>query len=33
MGISFGASDVSINLIVSAMDTQAAVLALHTLVD
>jgi aspartate kinase len=33
MGISFGASDVSINLIVSATDTQAAVLALHTLVD
>jgi aspartate kinase len=33
LGISFGASDVSINLIVSATDTQPAVLALHTLVD
>ncbi|RPJ49984.1 MAG: aspartate kinase [Chloroflexi bacterium] len=32
LGISFGASDVSINLIVSARDTQAAVRALHTLV-
>ncbi len=32
LGISFGASDVSINLIVSASDTQAAVRALHTLV-
>ncbi len=32
LGISFGASDVSINLIVSAVDTQAAVRALHTLV-
>lgn len=32
LGISFGASDVSINLIVSAHDTQAAVRALHTLV-
>jgi bifunctional aspartokinase / homoserine dehydrogenase 1 len=32
LGISFGASDVSINLIVSAKDTQAAVSALHTLV-
>jgi aspartokinase/homoserine dehydrogenase 1 len=32
LGISFGASDVSINLIVSASDTQSAVRALHTLV-
>jgi aspartate kinase len=32
LGISFGASDVSINLIVSAGDTQSAVRALHTLV-
>jgi bifunctional aspartokinase / homoserine dehydrogenase 1 len=32
LGISFGASDVSINLIVSAHDTQAAVSALHKLV-
>jgi aspartate kinase len=32
LGISFGASDVSINLIVSAQDTRAAVSALHTLV-
>jgi bifunctional aspartokinase / homoserine dehydrogenase 1 len=32
LGISFGASDVSINLIVSAQDTQAAVSALHALV-
>jgi aspartate kinase len=32
LGISFGASDVSINLIVSALDTQTAVKALHTLV-
>ncbi len=32
LGISFGASDVSINLIVSAADTQSAVRALHTLV-
>jgi len=32
LGISFGASDVSINLIVSASDTHAAVRALHTLV-
>jgi aspartate kinase len=32
LGISFGASDVSINLIVSAEDTQPAIRALHTLV-
>ena len=32
LGISFGASDVSINLIVSARDTQTAIRALHTLV-
>ena len=32
LGISFGASDVSINLIVSASDTRAAVQALHALV-
>ena len=32
MGISFGASEVSINLIVSAVDTQAAIRALHKLV-
>lgn len=32
LGISFGASDVSINLIVSAHDTQAAARALHTLI-
>ena len=32
LGISFGASDVSINLIVSAQDTQAASRALHTLI-
>jgi len=32
LGISFGASDVSINLIVSALDTQAAVQSLHSLV-
>lgn len=32
LGISFGASDVSINLIVSAHDTQPAVQALHTLI-
>lgn len=32
LGISFGASDVSINLIVSAQDTQPAIRALHTLV-
>lgn len=32
LGISFGASEVSINLIVSADDTQSAVQALHTLV-
>jgi bifunctional aspartokinase / homoserine dehydrogenase 1 len=32
LGISFGASDVSINLIVSAHDTHSAVKALHTLV-
>jgi aspartate kinase len=32
LGISFGASEVSINLIVSAADTQPAVRALHTLV-
>ena len=31
-GISFGASDVSISLIVSAVDTQAAIQALHTLI-
>ena len=32
LGISFGASDVSINLIVSARDTQAAVNAIHSLI-
>jgi aspartate kinase len=32
LGISFGASDVSINLIVSALDTQAAIRALHRLI-
>ena len=32
LGISFGASDVSINLIVSAQDTRAAIRALHSLV-
>lgn len=32
LGISFGASEVSINLIVSAADTQSAVRALHSLV-
>lgn len=32
LGISFGASDVSINLIVSAKDTHPAIYALHTLV-
>jgi aspartate kinase len=32
LGISFGASDVSINLIVSALDTQTAIRALHGLV-
>jgi bifunctional aspartokinase / homoserine dehydrogenase 1 len=32
LGISFGASDVSINLFVSAEDTQTAVQALHTLI-
>lgn len=32
LGISFGASEVSINLIVSALDTQTAVRALHNLV-
>lgn len=32
LGISFGASEVSINLIVSAQDTQPAIQALHTLV-
>lgn len=32
LGISFGASDVSINLIVSAQDTHAAVNALHSLI-
>lgn len=32
LGISFGASDVSINLIVSAHETQPAIQALHTLV-
>ncbi len=32
LGISFGASDVSINLIVSAHDTRAAACALHTLI-
>jgi bifunctional aspartokinase / homoserine dehydrogenase 1 len=33
LGISFGASDVSINLIVAAHDTQPAVQALHSLID
>jgi aspartokinase len=32
LGISFGASDVSINLIVSASDTQPAIRALHSLI-
>jgi aspartate kinase len=32
LGISFGASDVSINLIVSAQDTQKAVLSIHSLI-
>jgi aspartokinase len=32
LGISFGASDVSINLIVAAADTQPAIRALHALV-